>query len=171
MKLRIHDFWMCREYTKVWGTTKTENQFIICFYTPKFTAMKDQKVHYEWDFITFNGTITLSLYNMPATTGETTVHGLISQARIWIGQPFPSPGDLPNPGIQPRSPALQLSHCGDKEISNSPWCQGNVLTMQGRTISVNQQLYFCWKSSTTLKHCDWSWVSLFTPCTSLFSIK
>ena len=23
------------------------------------------------------------------------------------GQPFPSPGDLPNPGIQPRSPALQ----------------------------------------------------------------
>ena len=23
------------------------------------------------------------------------------------GQPFPSPGDLPNPGIEPRSPALQ----------------------------------------------------------------
>ena len=25
----------------------------------------------------------------------------------WSGQPFPSPGDLPNPGIEPRSPALQ----------------------------------------------------------------
>ena len=23
------------------------------------------------------------------------------------GLPFPSPGDLPNPGIEPRSPALQ----------------------------------------------------------------
>ena len=23
------------------------------------------------------------------------------------GQPFPSPGDLPNPGIEPGSPALQ----------------------------------------------------------------
>ena len=25
----------------------------------------------------------------------------------WSGQLFPSPGDLPNPGIEPRSPALQ----------------------------------------------------------------
>ena len=24
------------------------------------------------------------------------------------GLPFPSPGDLPNPGIEPRSPALQV---------------------------------------------------------------
>ena len=31
-------------------------------------------------------------------------HG-ITQARIL--EPFPSPGDLPNPGIEPRSPALQ----------------------------------------------------------------
>ena len=36
------------------------------------------------------------------------VHG-ISQARILSGLPFPSPGDLPNPGIEPKSllsPAL-----------------------------------------------------------------
>ena len=25
----------------------------------------------------------------------------------WRGLPFPSPGDLPDPGIEPRSPALQ----------------------------------------------------------------
>ena len=25
----------------------------------------------------------------------------------WSGLPFPSPGDLPNPGIKPTSPALQ----------------------------------------------------------------
>ena len=25
----------------------------------------------------------------------------------WSGYPFPSPGDLPNPGIKPRSPTLQ----------------------------------------------------------------
>ena len=24
----------------------------------------------------------------------------------WSGLPFPSPGDLPNPGIEPKSPAL-----------------------------------------------------------------
>ena len=25
----------------------------------------------------------------------------------WSGLPFPSPGDLPDPGIEPRSPALE----------------------------------------------------------------
>ena len=34
------------------------------------------------------------------------VHGIL-QARILEWVAFPSPGDLPKPGIEPRSPALQ----------------------------------------------------------------
>ena len=30
-----------------------------------------------------------------------------SRQEYWSGLPFPSPGSLPNPGIEPRSPALQ----------------------------------------------------------------
>ena len=30
-----------------------------------------------------------------------------SRSEYWSGLPFPSPGDLPNPGIESRSPALQ----------------------------------------------------------------
>ena len=30
-----------------------------------------------------------------------------SRQEYWNGLPFPSPGDLPNSGIEPRSPALQ----------------------------------------------------------------
>ena len=30
-----------------------------------------------------------------------------SRPEYWNGQPFPSPGDLPDPGSEPRSPALQ----------------------------------------------------------------
>ena len=30
-----------------------------------------------------------------------------SRQEHWSELPFPSPGDLPNPGIEPRSPALQ----------------------------------------------------------------
>ena len=30
-----------------------------------------------------------------------------SRQVYWSGLPFPSPGDLPNPGIEPRSPTLQ----------------------------------------------------------------
>jgi len=40
-----------------------------------------------------------------------------SRQEYWSGLPFPSPGDLPNPGIELKSPALQvdslpLSHQG-----------------------------------------------------------
>ena len=37
-----------------------------------------------------------------------TVHGIL-HARILEWVAIPSPGDLPNPGIEPRSPALQTN--------------------------------------------------------------
>ena len=39
-----------------------------------------------------------------------------SRQEYWNGLPFPSPGDLPDPGIEPRSPALQA----DTLISEPP---------------------------------------------------
>ena len=38
-------------------------------------------------------------YQVPPSMG-------FSRQECWSGLPFPSPGDLPNPGIEPRSPAL-----------------------------------------------------------------
>ena len=34
------------------------------------------------------------------------VHGIFSRLEYWSGLPFPPPGDLPDPGIKPMSPAL-----------------------------------------------------------------
>ena len=31
----------------------------------------------------------------------------VSRQEYWSGLPFPSPGDLPDPGVEPTSPALQ----------------------------------------------------------------
>ena len=42
-------------------------------------------------------------YQAPLSTG-------FSRQEYWSGLPFPSPGDLPKPGMEPRSPALQASH-------------------------------------------------------------
>ena len=44
-----------------------------------------------------------------------------SRQEYWSGLSFPSPGDFPNPGIKPRSPALQadslpLCHMGSPNI-------------------------------------------------------
>ena len=38
-------------------------------------------------------------YQVPLSMG-------LSRQEYWSGLPFPSPGDLPNPGIEPGSPAL-----------------------------------------------------------------
>ena len=39
-----------------------------------------------------------------------------SRQEYWGGLPFPSPGDLPDPGIEPRSPTLEA----DALTSGSP---------------------------------------------------
>ena len=52
--------------------------------------------------------LCLTLWNpMDYSSPDSSVPG-ISQARIVDGWPFPSPGDLPNPGIQPGSLSLQI---------------------------------------------------------------
>ena len=38
----------------------------------------------------------------------------------WSGLPFLSPGDLPNPGIEPRSPALQSDSLPSEPFQWSP---------------------------------------------------
>ena len=48
-----------------------------------------------------------------------------SRPEYWSGEPFPSPGDLPNPGIEPRSPTLQVDSSaaeppGKPRCSESP---------------------------------------------------
>ena len=41
-------------------------------------------------------------YSLPGSS----IHGIF-QAKYWSGLPFPSPEDLPDPGIEPGSPELQ----------------------------------------------------------------
>ena len=42
-----------------------------------------------------------------------------SRPEYWSGYPLPSPGDLPNPGIKPRSPTLQTDSL-PTELSGKP---------------------------------------------------
>ena len=43
-----------------------------------------------------------------------------SRQEYWHGVPFPSPGDLPNPGIEPRSPELQTDALpSEPQLGNS----------------------------------------------------
>ena len=48
------------------------------------------------------------LFATPCTAAHQAALSMgFSRQEYWSGLPFPSPGDLPNPGIEPGSPALQ----------------------------------------------------------------
>jgi len=51
-----------------------------------------------------------------------------SRQKYWSGLPFPSPGDLPDPGVKPGSPALQavLYHLSHQE---SPYILYNIFNI------------------------------------------
>ena len=47
-----------------------------------------------------------------------------SRQEYWSGLPFPSPGDLPNPGIEPGSPALQADTLSSEPPGKPLVCEG-----------------------------------------------
>ena len=49
-----------------------------------------------------------------------------SRQEYWSGLPFPSPGDLPDPGIEPRSPALQADALPSEPPGKSTYFQFHV---------------------------------------------
>ena len=63
-----------------------------------------------------------------------------SRQECWSGLPFPSPGDLPDPGIEPGSPALQvdffyhLSHQGKSLHSCLTLCNPVDCSLPGSSV-------------------------------------
>ena len=50
-----------------------------------------------------------------------------SRQEYWTGFPFPSPGDLPNPGIEPPSPVLQVDSLLSEPAGTSPYTPSSSL--------------------------------------------
>ena len=69
-----------------------------------------------------------------------------SRQEYWSGLPFPSPGDLPNAGIEPRSPTLQA----DSLMSEPP---GKFIVMfKPNSLSLVRMLRDKMSSTPFLKH-------------------
>ena len=78
-------------------------------------------------------------------------HGLsmeFSSPEYWSGYPFPYPGDLPNPGIEPRSPALQTDSL-PAEPQGKPKNTGVV------SLSFLQWVFLTQELNQGLLHCRW----------------
>ena len=60
-------------------------------------------------------------YQAPPSVG-------LSRQEYWSGLPFPSPGDLANPGIEPRSPTLQADALPSEPPGKSILESGTIVT-------------------------------------------
>ena len=67
----------------------------------------------------------LTLATSWAVAHQATLFMGVSRQGYWSGLPFPSPGDLPKPGIEPGSPALQ-------EVSLLTELPGKTTTLYSR---------------------------------------
>ena len=71
-----------------------------------------------------------------------------SRPEYWSGWPFHSPGDLPNPGIKPRSPTLQVD-----SLSAEP--QRKPKNTVVSSLSLLQWIFLTQESNRGLLHCRW----------------
>ena len=69
-----------------------------------------------------------------------------SRPEYWSGQPFPSPWNLPNPGIEPRSPTLQA-------ISWPAEPKGKPKNTGVGSLSLLQWIFLTHELNRGLQHC------------------
>ena len=96
--------------------TQTGEQFKKGNWKLNFVYDASWKVGMKWSQVK-----SLSHVRLFATPWRVTYKALrsmgFSRQDYWSGLPFPSPGDLPNPGIEPGSPALQTD-----ALPSEPYC-------------------------------------------------
>ena len=100
-----------------------------------------------------------------------------SRQEHWSGFPFPTPGDLPNPGIKPASPAMagrffileppgkpKCSIISFVSLSSAPWTESKRFPFLFFSAAKEKQIS---KQTTTTKTYLWMWyLTLLNKCKS-----
>ena len=103
--------WVAISYSNAWNC-KVKVKSCLTLLDPMECSLPGPSVHgifqariLEWVAITFSKCYAYIQWN---TDSESESHSMeFSRPEYWSGWSFPSAGDLPNPGIEPRSPSLQ----------------------------------------------------------------
>ena len=69
-----------------------------------------------------------------------------------MGEPFPSPGDLPNPGIKPRSPTLQAD-----ALPSEPPGKTHFYFFRIKKFTIHMETQKTPDSQRSLEKEEWSW--------------
>ena len=95
-------------------------------------------------------------FPMDCSPTGNSIHGIF-QARYWSGLPFPSPGDLPDPRIEPRSPHCRqtlyhLNHSRDTDSKKTAILGGLITDLGLQRLPLNENGWECecwWYSGQT----------------------
>ena len=90
--------------------------------------------HDAWHMGSLNQVLRVQLF---ATLGtvvcQVSLSMGFSRQEYWSGLPCPPPGDLPDPGIEPMSPALQVDSLPSEPLGKpSCFCECTLKRAQGR---------------------------------------
>ena len=103
-----------------------------CWWRTQMPRKANQSPQNEvWCVLVTQSCLTLCI-PMDCSPLGSSVHG-ISQARILGGLPFPSPGNLPDPEIEPTFPTLQEDSLPSEPL-RKPWTEvGQMIKMKRET--------------------------------------
>ena len=107
LSLLLLSSWSCRQFFCLrcnWCVTLVSSVWhndLMIAYTAEWSVGLVSTCHLTWSF--FLWWVTLKIYSM--FTYNTVLLTVVTM--LCISSLFPSPGELPNPGIEPMSPALQ----------------------------------------------------------------
>ena len=100
----------------------------------------------EWVKVKVKSLSRVRLFATPWTVAYQAPRSMgFSRQEYWSGLPFPSPGDLPNPGIEPGSPALQTDTLPSEPLGSLSLLQWIFLTQE-----LNQGILHCRRTETGL---------------------
>ena len=99
------------------GHTYFKNNLISTYYFQQ-SMVCENNTFFKSPFLYIR--IYTKLAQLCPTVCDASVHGGFSRQEHWSGLPFPSPEHLPNPGTEPRSPALPA---GSFPSEPPGWCK------------------------------------------------
>ena len=65
-----------------------------------------------------------------------------SRQEYWSGLPFPSPGDVPEPGIEPNSPTMQADSLPTGPLGKPLWFLDSRLKKKQKTKNKNKNIQY-----------------------------
>ena len=116
-----HSFFQSWSGLAVHKEQKSPDQCLVYYFKEKIKCWclvgAPQQMETQDDFLSWSGLWVsewvkslsrVRLFATPWTVAHRAPPSMgFSRQEYWSGLPFPSPGDLPDPGMEPRSPALQ----------------------------------------------------------------